>query len=82
MQLQWKRKNKRTNTAAISLKDAKKNYFEITFIRGVPIFVGRLIHLIKNLTNNEAWEAVWHQYIAIWYSVTEHDKIQYEEIKH
>jgi hypothetical protein len=36
-------------------------YCEITFIRGVPIFVvfvGRLIHEIKNPTNNESWEAV------------------------
>jgi hypothetical protein len=35
-------------------------YCEITFIRGVPIFVvfvGRLIHEIKNPTNNETWEA-------------------------
>jgi hypothetical protein len=39
-----------------------KNYYcEITFIRGVPIFVvfvGRLIHEIKNPMNNETWEAV------------------------
>jgi hypothetical protein len=39
------------------------DYFEITFIRGtgVPIylvFVGRLIHEIKNPTNNETWKAV------------------------
>jgi hypothetical protein len=36
-------------------------YCEITFIRGIPIFVvfvGRLIHEIKNPTNNETWEAV------------------------
>jgi hypothetical protein len=36
-------------------------YSEITFIRGVPIFVvfvGRLIHEIKKPTNNETWEAV------------------------
>jgi hypothetical protein len=36
-------------------------YCEITFIRGVPIFVvfvGRLIHEIKNPTNNETWVAV------------------------
>jgi hypothetical protein len=36
-------------------------YCEITFICGVPIFVvlvGRLIHEIKNPTNNETWEAV------------------------
>jgi hypothetical protein len=32
-------------------------YCEITFIRGVPIFVGRLIHEIKNPTNNDSWEA-------------------------
>jgi hypothetical protein len=29
------------------------NYCEITFIGGVPIFVGRLKHEIKNPTNNE-----------------------------
>jgi hypothetical protein len=40
-------------------------YCEITFIRGVPVFVGRLIHEIKNPTNNETWEAVWHRYIAM-----------------
>jgi hypothetical protein len=43
-------------------------YCEIIFIHGVPIFVvfeGRLIHEIKNPTNNEIWEAVWHRYIAI-----------------
>jgi hypothetical protein len=43
-------------------------YCEITFIRGVPIFVvfvGRLIHEIKNPTNNETCEAVWHRYIAM-----------------
>ena len=37
------------------------NYYEITFIRGVPIFVvfmGRLTHEIKNPMNNETWEAV------------------------
>ena len=42
-------------------------YCEITFIRGVPIFVvfvGRLIHEIMNPTNNETWEAVWHWYMA------------------
>jgi len=36
------------------------DYCEITFICGVPIFVvfvGRLIHEIKNPTNNETWEA-------------------------
>jgi hypothetical protein len=36
-------------------------YCEITFIRGVPIFVvfvARLIHEIKNPTNNETGEAV------------------------
>ena len=33
-------------------------YCEITFIRGVPIFVERLIRGIKNPTNNETWEAV------------------------
>jgi hypothetical protein len=36
-------------------------YCEITFIRGVPIFmvfVGRLINEIKNPTDNETWEAV------------------------
>jgi hypothetical protein len=27
--------------------------------------VGRLIHEIKNPTNNETWEAVWHRYIAM-----------------
>ena len=36
----------------------EKVYCEITFIRGVPIFAGRLIHEIKNPTNNETWEAV------------------------
>ena len=40
-------------------------YCEITFIRGVPVFVGRLIHEIKNPMNNETWEAVWHRYIAV-----------------
>jgi hypothetical protein len=42
-------------------------YCEITFICGVPIFVvfvGRLIHEIKNPMNNETWEAVWHRYIG------------------
>ena len=33
-------------------------YCEITFIRGVPIFVERLIRGIKNPTNNETLEAV------------------------
>ena len=36
-------------------------YCEITFIRGVPMFmviVGRLIHEFKNPMNNETWEAV------------------------
>ena len=36
-------------------------YCEVTFIRGVPIFVvfvGRLIHEIKNPMNNETWQAV------------------------
>jgi hypothetical protein len=36
-------------------------YCEITFIRGVPIFLVfmcKLIHEIKNPTNNETWEAV------------------------
>ena len=33
-------------------------YCEIIFIRGVPIFVGRPIHEIKNPTSNETWEAV------------------------
>jgi hypothetical protein len=36
----------------------KSNYCEITFIRGVPIFVvfvGRLIHEIKNPTTNKQW---------------------------
>ena len=28
------------------------------FIHVVPIFVGRLIHEIKNPTSNETWEAV------------------------
>ena len=41
-----------------SAQKAEKVYCEITFIRGVPIFVGRLIHEIKNPTNNETWEAV------------------------
>ena len=39
-----------------SVQKAEKVYCEITFIRGVPIFVvfmGRLIHEIKNPTNNE-----------------------------
>jgi hypothetical protein len=27
------------------------------------VFVGRLIHEIKNPMNNETWEAVWHRYI-------------------
>jgi hypothetical protein len=43
-------------------------YCEITFIREVPIFVvfvDRLIHEIKNPTNNEIREAVWHRYIAM-----------------
>jgi hypothetical protein len=38
-----------------------RRYCEITFIRGLPIFVvfvGRLIHEIKNPTNNDTWEAV------------------------
>ena len=51
-----------------SLKINHLTYCEITFIRGVPIFVvfvGRLIHEIKNPTNNETWEAVWHRYIAM-----------------
>jgi hypothetical protein len=26
------------------------------------VFVGRLIHEIKNPTNNETWESVWHRY--------------------
>jgi hypothetical protein len=39
-------------------------YCEITFIRGVPIFVGRLIHEIKNPTNNETWEETRHRYIG------------------
>jgi hypothetical protein len=39
-------------------------YCEITFIRGVPIFVGRLIHEIKNSTNNETCEAARHRYIG------------------
>jgi hypothetical protein len=29
------------------------------------VFVGRLIHEIKNPTNNETWVAVWHPYIAM-----------------
>jgi hypothetical protein len=41
-------------------------YCHLTFIRGVPIFVARLIHEIKNPTNNETWEAVWYWYIAIY----------------
>jgi hypothetical protein len=28
-------------------------------------FCGWLIHEIKNPTNNETWEAVWHRYIAM-----------------
>jgi hypothetical protein len=31
----------------------------------LPIFVGRLIHEIKNPTNNETWEAIWHRYTCI-----------------
>ena len=45
----------------------KNEYCEITFIRKVPIFVvfvGRLIHEVKNPTNNETWEAARHQYIG------------------
>jgi hypothetical protein len=33
------------------------NDCEITFIRGVTIFVGRLIDEIENPTNNGTWEA-------------------------
>jgi hypothetical protein len=43
---------------------------EITFFRWIPIlfvvFMGRLIHKIKNPMNNETWEAVGHQYVAIY----------------
>ena len=37
------------------------------FYSWVPIFavfMGRLIHQIKNPMNNETWEAVWHRYIG------------------
>ena len=47
------------------------NYYEITFIHGVPIFMvfmGRLTHEIKNPMNNETWEAVWQRYIAVLFS--------------
>ena len=47
-----------------SLNTFNTKYCEITFIRGVPIFVGRLIHGIKNPTNNETWEAARHRYIG------------------
>ena len=43
-------------------------YCEINFIRGVPIFVifvGRLIREIKNPTNSETCEAVWHRYLVM-----------------
>ena len=47
----------------LNFEEIMGEYFEITFIRGtgVPIFlvfVGRLIHEIKNPTNNETWKAV------------------------
>jgi hypothetical protein len=48
----------------------KNEYCEITFIRKVPIFVvfvGRLIHEVKNPTNNETWEAARHQYMMFEY---------------
>jgi hypothetical protein len=64
---------KATTALEIYMKSSKKcsdtthwlvffTYCDITFICGVPIFVGRLTHEIKNPTNNETWEAVWHRY--------------------
>ena len=47
--------------AAVMMRNNIYMYCEITFIRGVPIFVVflcRLIHEIKNTKNNETWEAV------------------------
>jgi len=46
----------RNNGYLHNLCHKKNSYCEITFIRGVPIcmvFVGRLIHEIKNPMNNE-----------------------------
>jgi hypothetical protein len=37
-------------------------YREITFIRGVPIYVSRLILEIKNPMNDETWEAAHVDY--------------------
>ena len=51
----------------VRITSQKETYCEITFIRGVPIFVvfvGRLIHEIKDPTNNETWEAARHRYIG------------------
>ena len=48
------------------IDSCKFTYCEITFIRGVPIFVvfvGRLFYEIKDPTNNESWEAARHRYI-------------------
>ena len=48
------------------IDSCKFTYCEMTFIRGVPIFVvfvGRLIYEIKDPTNNESWEAARHRYI-------------------
>jgi hypothetical protein len=48
-------------------------YCEITVIRGVPIFVvfvGNLIHEIKNPTNNYTWEAneIIHKHVHVDYN--------------
>ena len=47
-----------SNLVNQQISKQRKEYCEITFIHGVSIFgdlVGRLIHEIKNPTNNETW---------------------------